>query len=133
MLERTNGRVLMAITAWGRGLMPVSSPPHRIAHRLPKTRATKLAGSTGMPPRHARPSPPPSAGYTSNIKPDGHGQLKGRTSRVFSYTRVQRLLTHWFNWLNTYEIGVILVVYEDVFIVDLQCAMTRPEIFEMYM
>ncbi len=25
------------------------------------------------------------------------------------------------------KIGVILVVYEDLFIVDLQCAMTRPE------
>jgi hypothetical protein len=29
--------------------------------------------------------------------------------------------------LDTYEIGVILVVYEDAFIADLQCAMTRPE------
>ncbi len=38
-----------------------------------------------------------------------------------SCTRVQHLLAYWFNWLNTYEIGVILVVYEDVFIANLQC------------
>ncbi len=32
------------------------------------------------------------------------------------------VLTYWYNWLNNYEIGVILVVCEDIFISDLQCA-----------
>jgi hypothetical protein len=45
----------------------------------------------------------------------------------FFFTGVRHLLTYWFNWLNIYKIGVILVVYEDVFIADLQCTMTRPE------
>ncbi len=38
------------------------------------------------------------------------------------------VLTYWHNWLDitVYEIGITLVVYEDVFISDLQCAMTRP-------
>jgi hypothetical protein len=40
------------------------------------------------------------------------------------------VLTHCFNLINNYEIGVILVFHEDVFIVDLKCAMTRPEMLK---
>ncbi len=74
------------------------------------------------------PPPLPSAAYISNEKPKGFSldDLKGGPPEFF-LTRVRRLLTYWFNWLNTYETGVILVIYEDVFIVDLRCAMTRPE------
>jgi hypothetical protein len=39
----------------------------------------------------------------------------------FFYSCVRRLLTYWFNWLDNYEIGIILVVYADAFIVDFMC------------
>jgi hypothetical protein len=51
----------------------------------------------------------------------------GRPSEFFFLHTCVTVLTYWYNWLNNYEIGVILVVYEDVFIADLQCAVTRPE------
>jgi hypothetical protein len=58
--------------------------------------------------------------------------LKAGLQSFFLHMRVtSHLLTHWYNWLNTYEIGAILVVYEDVFVADVQRAMTRPEMLEL--
>ncbi len=48
----------------------------------------------------------------------------GRPLEFFLHT-CATVLTHCFNLINNYEIGVILVFHEDVFIVDLKCAMTR--------
>jgi hypothetical protein len=92
----------------------------------PKARATTLAGSTGTPPLAARLRPPRIQtlyffGHISNESQEDLDDLMGEPPGFF-YTRVRRLLTYWFYWLYTYEIGAILVVYGDVFIVDLQCA-----------
>jgi hypothetical protein len=106
-------------------------PPRWIFIACLTTNATTLAGSTGMPP-FPRVSMHPSAfrsytsfGYISNKSQKDFDDSMSEPPGFF-YTRLQCLLTYWFNWLNIYEIGVILVVYEDVFIADLQCAMMRP-------
>jgi hypothetical protein len=69
-------------------------------------------------------SPPPCTQLDKTVT----GRLNGRTFRVFSYTHVRQYSPiGLYNWLNNYEIEVILVFHEDVFIADLQRAMTRPE------
>jgi hypothetical protein len=106
-------------------------PPRQIRIACPKARATTLAGSTGTPLLQRTLRPPPRIqilyffGYISNKSQKALDDLMGE-SPWFFYTCVRRLLTYWFNWLDTYESGVLLVVYEDVSIADLQCAITRP-------
>jgi hypothetical protein len=83
-----DGRVLMAIAAWREGvnvcLCP--PPPRWIAHSPAKTRATKLARSTVMPPSlRASMPPPPSARYISNEKTEvfSSNDLKGGPPEFF--------------------------------------------------
>jgi hypothetical protein len=66
-------------------------------------------------------------GYISNKSQKDVDELIGEPQGFF-YTRVRGLLTYWLDWLNTYETGVILVVYEYVFIADLQCAFNDESI-----
>jgi hypothetical protein len=133
-----DGRVLMEITAWGEGvnLYCAPPPPCWITHRPPKT----AHDNTGWVRRHAplaarvhAPPPPRTQPDISAIKSQKDlDDLKAGLQSFFLHMRVtSHLLTHWYNWLNTYEIGAILVVYEDVFVADVQCAMTRPEMLEL--
>jgi hypothetical protein len=109
-----------------------SPSPSSDPHHLPKSACNNTAWVHGYAPLAPRAYTPPLHsdltfffGYISNKSRKDLDDLMGEPPGFF-YTCVRRLLTYWFNWLNTYEIGIILVIYEDVFIADLQCAMTRP-------
>jgi hypothetical protein len=112
----------------GKCIMGAPPPPRQIAHRLLKS--TWVDGYATLAARIYA-TPPAFRSYTffwdisvikaRRILDDLIGEPFG-----FFYTRMQRLLTYWFNWRITWN-WVILVVYEDVFISDLQCAMTRSD------
>ncbi len=77
-----------------------------------------LAGAPGHTPTRRFPAP-----RTQLVKTATGGPLD-----FFSYTRMRQYSPiGLYNRLNNHEIEVILVFHEDVFIADLQCAMTRPE------
>ncbi len=129
-----DGRGLMEIAAWGEGVnvwwvLPLSLI--RSSSPAQKRMQQHWLGPWACPTCRARLRPPPAfrsyifLGYISNKSQKDLDDLMDGPPGFF-YTCVQRLLTYWFNWPNTYEIGIILVDYEDVFIADLQCAMTRP-------
>ncbi len=90
-------RVLMAIPAWGRGLLVCSPLPLvGLLIACQKTLATTLAGSTGTP-TSPRASMPPLLTQlkTSVIKSQNLDNLMGGPPEIFSYTRIKRLLTQW--------------------------------------
>jgi hypothetical protein len=103
----------MVIAAWGEGVNVLVVLPLPLARSLvacPKACATTLAVSTDMPPSPQASTPPhldltPPFGYISNKSHKDLDDLMGEPPWFF-YTCVRRILTYWFNSLNTYEIGV---------------------------
>jgi hypothetical protein len=70
-----------------------------------KARNKHRSGPGAPPLRYARPRPPPhSIGKTVIERPNG------RTFGVFFLHTYMTVLTYWYNWLVSYEIGIILVV-----------------------